>query len=154
MDVDTLLTTARATFEQAVREDAQALLDRLGTGLRLEAVEARDLSPPGAVVDAFNDVSSARGDQETVVLAAESYASRRLPDERGQAAQLLEEAQAHANRVRVQADADADRFETFLTEHRRSPQATRLDLVSRLWQDAQDLEVIVATPNTRVVLPR
>jgi len=153
MDVDTLLTTARAAVEQGVKDDAQAELDRLGHGVQIEAVETRQLGPPDAVVDAFNDVSSARGDKDTMVLAAESYASKRLPDVRGESAKALEDANADASRVVADAAGRAGRFTALLPGWDKAPKATRADLVRALWAErAETAQVLVASPETRIVL--
>jgi membrane protease subunit HflK len=153
MDVDTLLTTARAAVEQGVKDDAQAEIDRLGLGVQIEAVETRQLAPPDAVVDAFNDVSSARGDKDTVVLAAESYASKRLPDVRGESAKALEEANAHASQMVAEAEGRAGRFEALRPAHARAPGATRADLVRALWAErGERVQVLVATPESRIVI--
>ena len=68
MGVDALLTTGRTQLQQEAEAAAQAMLDRHNTGLRIDAVEVREVTPPPAVVDAFNDVSSARGARETLAL--------------------------------------------------------------------------------------
>jgi membrane protease subunit HflK len=154
MDVDTLLTTARAAVEQGVKDDAQAEIDRLGLGVRIEAVEARQLAPPDAVVDAFNDVSSARGDKETVVLAAESYASKRVPDVRGESAKRLEEASAEASGRVSEAEGRAGRFIALRPAYDSSPAATRAGLLKELWAGrGKDVRVLVASPESRIVIP-
>ena len=62
MGVDVLLTTGRTELQQGAAASANALLDRLQTGLHVDAVEVREITPPPDVLDAFKDVSSARGD--------------------------------------------------------------------------------------------
>ena len=81
------------------------------------------------VVDAFNDVSSARGDRETLALAAESYASRTLPEVRGSAGARVSQAKAQGTQRTAQARGDIARFEALLVEERAASQATRM----RLW---------------------
>ncbi len=103
--VDELLTSGRATLQTEVLRRAQEALVTIG--VRLEAIDLRELAPPDAVVNAFNDVSSARGDQETTVLAAEAYASQALPDVRGRATTQVEQARAAASRQTGRAEAAA-----------------------------------------------
>ncbi|MFT5686845.1 MAG: membrane protease subunit HflK, partial [Myxococcota bacterium] len=132
MEVDVLLTTGRGALQQQIKAATQARLDALGVGVALDAVELRSLEPPDAVVAAFNDVSSARGDRDTMILAAQSYASRHIPDVRGQAARLGEEARADAADVVAEARADVGRFEGLVGEWRRDPEALRLGLVGEV----------------------
>ena len=110
MDVDTLLTTGRTALQLRVLRDAQAVMDDIGAGISVAAVEVRELSPPPAVVDAFNDVSSARGDRETLALGADGYAGKLLPQVRGEAAARREDALARASERVARASGDADRF--------------------------------------------
>lgn len=128
--VDELLTSGRATLQAAVQQRAQAALDAVGTGVRLDAIDIRDLSPPEAVVNAFNDVSSARGDQETTVLAAEAYASQALPDVRGRATSQVESARAEASQ-RI-GRAEAITAEVTALAASGAPEATRRELWRRL----------------------
>ncbi len=139
-DVDSLLTTGRAALQQRLAADAQARLDRLGAGVRVEAVEVRELAPPPAVLDAFNDVSSARGDRETLALAAEAYVSSVLPEARGQGARVREAARADAARRVRGAQGELSRFRAVEIAHRQSPGATtarlRADTLRRIGAQA------------------
>lgn len=111
LDVDSLLTTGRTALQQRVMTESQALLEALGTGARIDAVDIRELTPPPAVVDAFNDVSSARGDRETLALGAEAYTSKLIPEARGKKATELSAARARAAERISRARADIARFE-------------------------------------------
>jgi len=155
LEVDVLLTTGRAALEQGIQQRAQARLDQLGAGVRLTSIEVRELAPPPAVVDAFNDVSSARGDRETLALSADAYASQVVPDARGQAARAVEEATGAATvRTRV-AQADIARFAGLVAVHEHAPEATKLELQQQtLAGIGPRLEVVVARAGTEVELPR
>lgn len=152
MDVDTLLTTGRAELQQRVRADAQAVLDAARSGARIDAVDIRELTPPPAVVDAFNDVSSARGDKETLALGAEAYASKRLPEARGRGAALRSEAQARAFSRVSEAQSDIARFEALRSspDLRAERARRRAATLSQIHQRATVLAVPAGTP---VVLP-
>jgi len=126
--VDALLTTGRTELQTRVGQAAQEALDDWETGVRVAAIEVRELSPPEVVVDAFNDVSSARGDRETLALAAEAYASEHLPKVRGQAGALKEAARAHAAARGAQAAGEVARFEALAVQAKAASQATRTHL--------------------------
>lgn len=152
MDVDKLLTIGRTQLQTDVKRDAQALLDGLGAGVRLDAIEVAHLSPPPAVVDAFNDVSSARGDRETLALAAEAYASDLLPLTRGAQAERVQAARAQAANREAQADADAARFRAVRAQARLAPAATRARLRREAWQGVE-AEVVHLSPGARLAWP-
>lgn len=152
--VDALLTTGRAELQQALMDASQKALDALASGVRLVAIDVKDLVPPATVVNAFNDVSSAKGDQETMRLAAESYASKVLPDVRGKASQLQQEALSHAAEQSARADGDIARFDALLPAWRSDPAATRIQLRDQLWADiGATATVKVVPPGTELVLP-
>ncbi len=130
MGVDALLTTGRAELQQLARASAQAELDRAGVGLHIDAVEVRELSPPPAVVDAFNDVSSARGDRETLALGAEAAASERLPQARGEADARVQAARAAAAVRAARARAHLQRVDALLPAWQASPAAVEARLRS------------------------
>jgi modulator of FtsH protease HflK len=152
MEVDKLLTIGRTQLQTDVKRDAQALLDGLGAGVRLDAIEVAHLSPPPAVVDAFNDVSSARGDRETLALAAEAYASDLLPLTRGAQAERVQAARAQAANREAQADADAARFRAVRAQARLAPAATRARLRREAWQGVE-AEVVQLSPGARLAWP-
>lgn len=146
--VDELLTTGRNDLQTRVAQAAQAALDEWGAGVRVAAIEVRELSPPEVVLDAFNDVSSARGDRETLALAAEAYASERLPQIRGQAGALQEQARGASARRGAQAVGEVARFEALRVQAR---QPTR----SHLWAQTamrvgQTVQVHVLKGDTEV----
>jgi membrane protease subunit HflK len=151
--VDELLTTGRTELQQALMESAQKSLDALATGVRLVAVDVRDLVPPAAVVNAFNDVSSAKGDQDTMRLAADAYASKVLPDVRGRASQLQEQALSDATSQAARADGDIARFQALLPAYHTDPAAMRIQLREELLGHVgPKMKVMAVTPGAEVFL--
>jgi len=154
MEVDFLMTTGRSELQSRLRERAQASLDARKIGVTLADVDVRELSPPPPVVDAFNDVSSARGDRETLALSADAYASTVIPDARGEAAQMVEVARGDASRIVSGAQGDVARFSALKAAHDASPGSVKAQLRAELWADlGEDIDVIGAAPGTEVYLP-
>jgi membrane protease subunit HflK len=154
MSVDDLLTSGRAELQRRVLEEAQAHLDRFDSGVELVAVEIRELNPPETVVDAFNDVSSARGDRETLSLSAEAWVSKTLPEVRGRASQRLESARTRASRATARARGEASRVESLQAAWREDPAGTREDLrAEALRAVAPRVDVVVAPVGAEILLP-
>lgn len=130
--VDELLTTGRAELERRVAERVGAAASALQLGVRVGGVEVKDLSPPAPVRDAFTDVSSARGDRETLALGADGYVSQALPAARGLAATQRSAAQATAAARVARARGDLARVDALRAAHAAAPGATR----QRLWADS------------------
>ncbi len=154
VDVDTLLSTGRAVLGQAAGAEAQGALDALDAGILLQAVEVRDLAPPEAVVNAFNDVSSARGDQETAQFAAAAYASRALPEARGKAASLAESSRADAAGRSSRVAADLARFEALRPSWQQDRRAvTSQQHAAMLAEVGARARVVVLPPGSELYLP-
>lgn len=155
MEVDDLLTTGRSNLQLQVLAKAQQALDGLGAGVRLVAVDVQELTPPQPVVDAFNDVSSARGDRETLALSAEAYASKLIPDVRGQGAQSVEQARARGSVAVAEARGETERFKSLLDAWKAGPDAVQQDLEADLLREVSPhLDVIVAAPGAEILLNR
>ncbi len=151
MGVDVLLTTGRAELQQGAERTAQAALDAHGVGVRLVAVEVREITPPPAVLDAFKDVSSARGDRDTLALAAEAYVSKHLPEVRGSVAEMMESTRAGGAQQLTRASGDVSRFKSLSAIEKENPNSTRI----QIWTDAvhrigSKVKVHVLRPNTEV----
>jgi len=154
MGVDVLLTTGRAALQQDAEAAAQAVLDQHRTGIQLVAVEVRAVTPPPAVLDAFKDVSSARGDRDTFALAAEAYVSQRLPEVRGASAERIESSRAYAAGRNARASGDVARFERLLEAKRLSGRST----MAQLWTESAarigaKTELHVLRGETEISLP-
>lgn len=144
-DIDTLLSAGRARLSQDVLSAARGALEAVGAGVTLVAVDIADLAPPAAVLNAFNDVASARGDGETTSLAANGYASKLLPEVRGRAAARVEAARADAAGVAAAVDADIARFEALRAGWKDAPASVR----ARLRADA--LQAVGQAASVRVL---
>jgi membrane protease subunit HflK len=154
MQVDSLLTGGRTLLQRRIKEAAQSLLDGLGAGVYLASIEVRNLVPPSAVVDAFNDVSSAQGDQQTLALAAEAYASELGPRSRGAKVALLEEARAASTERLARTEAEISRFLALQKEARQSPEATRISLRNDLLRSiGSRVKVLAVGEGSEIRLP-
>ena len=137
--VDEVLTTEKIAIQEAVRQNAQVLIDRYGLGVLLSTVNIRMVAPPPEAADAFRDVASARADTARIVNEAEGYANDILPRARGEAQQMLSESRGYRERKIQRAEGDTARFDRLAAEYRKNPEVTR----SRLYLETME-----------VVLPR
>lgn len=123
--LDAVITTGRGEIASTVREQLQTLLSDYGAGVTIENVEIQDARNPGPVRDAFIDVINAGQDAERKVQEAIRYANDIVPRARGEAQQVLQNAQAYRDQVIADSTGQADRFKLILREYQRAPQVTR-----------------------------
>ena len=82
----------RQEIQLKAKTQLQELLNEYEAGVEIRDVQLLSVDPPAEVIDAFNDVQRARQDKERLVNEANSYANKIVPNARGEAAKLVEEA--------------------------------------------------------------
>jgi membrane protease subunit HflK len=145
--VDELLTTERVAVQLEVAKRTQRLLDRHGVAVNVLGVNFEQVSPPAGVLEAFNDVASAREDRDRILREAQSYRNGLLPVARGEAARLLEESRGYRARVVQQAHGEAERFTALAREHARVPHETAVRLY------LETMELVLPRIETTIVEP-
>jgi membrane protease subunit HflK len=143
--VDEALTVAKAKLQADTLSRSQQLLDHYGCGVRLVAVNLESIEPPWVILDAFQDVVSAKKDGEKAVDRAVAESNRILPRARGEAAKIGEEAQAYRQSRTSRARGQAARFLQVLAEYRKEPEVFKQRLL------LQTLEAVLPKVRTYVL---
>jgi membrane protease subunit HflK len=123
--MDNVLFGTRDLLASSTRTLMQKMLDSYKTGVLISSVTLQNTQPPEQVKPSFDDALRAKQDRERLKNEGEAYANDVLPKARGMAARLLEEANAHRERVVANAEGDASRFRQVLVEYEKAPQVTR-----------------------------
>jgi membrane protease subunit HflK len=122
----------------------QDLMDDYGTGLFIQTVQLLEVTPPGAVRPAFDDVVAARSEKETRVNQADAYEQDRLPRAEGAAQTTIQAAEAFKTARVSRAQGEADQFTAILQQYNLSKDVTR----QRLFLEAME-EIL---PNVQLIL--
>ena len=126
--LDEVLTEERSLIEAEVQDILTDLMTLYGTGLEIVRVQIQSVDPPSQVQAAFDDVVAAREDRVRLINQAEAYRNDIVPKARGEAEQIVLNAEA-SQRARVaEALGKAAEFEAILTEYRQAPLVTRYRL--------------------------
>ena len=142
-DLDTVLS-ARSALSVSSKERLQAALQAYRTGLVVTELNLPNARPPEEVKPAFDDVNSAQQDKDRLKNEAEAYASRIVPEARGQAARVRTEAEGYKTASIARATGDAQRFSLLVEQYKAAPDVTR----KRLWLET--LQQVLAE-NRKVV---
>ncbi len=127
--MDTLLSGQGATMVIRTSKALQKMLDSYGAGLRITEVNFQNIAPPSEVKAAFDDVNKAREDRQRIENVAKAYASKIIPEARGQAASIIAGSEGYkASRI-ARARGDTQRFLLLLKEYQLAPKVTG----ERLW---------------------
>lgn len=145
-EIDSAITDGKLKIQNEATNLLQEILDRYGAGIQMIAVQLQEVHPPKEVIDAFKDVASAREDKSRIINQAEAYRNELLPQARGQAAALKNEAAAYSvTRIRT-AEGEAARFDAIRKEYEKAPAVTR----QRLYYEA--MEDILGNSPEKVLL--
>ena len=127
-DLDTVLS-ARNALSVSARERLQEALKQYRSGLVVTELNLPNARPPEEVKPAFDDVNSAQQDKDRLRNEAEAYASKIVPEARGQAARVRTVAEGYKEASIAQATGDTARFSLLLEQYAAAPAVTR----KRLW---------------------
>ena len=103
VSLDDAIGAGRAEIEQRVEQNMQQLLDDYGAGVAIRGIAINQSVPPGAVNEAFLQVSAAQQQ-------AQSY---------------MNDARAYALQITAKAQGDAAAFEKVYAEYKAAPEVTR-----------------------------
>src|SRR5690606_21980057 len=120
---------ARSALSVSSKERLQAALDAYRTGLAVTELNLPNARPPEEVKPAFDDVNSAQQDKDRLKNEAEAYASKIVPEARGQAARVRTVAEGYRTASIARATGDAERFSLLVDQYKAAPEVTR----KRLW---------------------
>lgn len=135
LGVDAVLTTAKLEVAQAVKTEAQNLLDAYGSGIEVVAAHLQEVNPPREVADAFRNVASAREDKSRIIQEANGYANRVVPTARGEAERLVIAAQGYRTEKIETAEGEAQRFRAMVVEYWKTPTAARQRLYLEVMEE-------------------
>ncbi len=151
--IDDVLTDKKEDVQIETQRLIQSLLDVYQAGINIREVKLQAVNPPDQVRDSFDDVVRAKEDKETVINLADAYEEKVLPTARGEAAKLVEAAEAtRSERINL-ATGQAERFKAILAEYSKAPDITR----QRLYLDAMEeilpnVTKFIVDPGTNVVV--
>jgi len=135
-----VLTEGREQMAVEVTERLQRYLDSYNTGITVTQVNIENAQAPSEVQDAFDDVIRAKEDEVRERNQAEAYANGVIPEARGKAQRMLEEANGYHDEVIARAEGEAKRFDLLVEQYRLAPEVLR----ERLYLDTMQ-EVMSST---------
>lgn len=103
-------TQGRQEVDSKTQVLLQKILDDYGAGVVITEAKLQDANPPKEVIEAFDDVNSAKQDQERLVNEATKYLNDIVPRAKGEAEKRTAAARAYKEQVIKEAEGEAARF--------------------------------------------
>ncbi|MDD3288925.1 MAG: FtsH protease activity modulator HflK [Alphaproteobacteria bacterium] len=118
------LTDGRGQIAEEAKSRLQELMDEYNVGVVITQINLQTVSVPDEVKAAFQDVVNARLDQERFQNQAAAHANKVIPESKGQAAKLIQEAMGYRDQKIAIAQGDAERFKEVLSAYNMSRDVT------------------------------
>jgi len=129
------LTDGRSQIAEEARTRLQSLMDEYNAGIIVTQINLQKVSVPDEVKAAFQDVVNARLDQERFQNQAAAHINKVIPDAKGQAAQMVQQAMGYRDQKIAVAQGDADRFREVLVAYNISRDVTAKRLYLETMED-------------------
>lgn len=135
------LTEGRGQIAEEARIRLQALVDEFKAGISVTQINLQTVAVPDEVKAAFQDVVNARLDKERLQNQAAAHVNKVIPEARGQAAQMIQEAMGYRDQKIAVSKGDADRFTEVYAAYKMSKSVTTkrlyLETMEDVLRDAQ-----------------
>ena len=131
-----VIGTERENIEFIGEERMNEIFDSYELGISVTALKLQNIVPPkGAVQNAFEDVNKAIQDRSRFIEEGKEAFNQAIPRARGQALQIIQEAEGYREERINRAFGDTARFRDVHEEYRRNPEVTRSRLYFEMFED-------------------
>ena len=120
-----ILNRDRGIIADTARADIQASLDEYDSGINIVRINLQKADPPVDVIDSFRAVQAAEQERDRLQRLADAYSNTVLAEARGQAAQVIEQAEGYRALTVNDALGTASRFTAVLGEYAKAEGVTR-----------------------------
>ena len=118
------LTDGREQIAEDSKARLQKLMDDYHAGVIITQINLQTVSVPDDVKAAFQDVVNARLDQQRFQNEAETHVNKVIPEAKGDAAKITQQALAYRDQKIAIAQGDADRFKAVLAAYSAAKDVT------------------------------
>jgi len=123
--VTEVLTRGREAILEEVKVKLAEKCNLYETGLAIQRIELKDSAPPDPDKPSFNEVNQAEQERDRLQNDAWAQYNKEIPKARGQARQMIQEAEGYAVERVNRAKGDVAKFVALQREYKRSPRVTR-----------------------------
>lgn len=118
-------TDGRSEVEAGAKILLQEMLNTYGAGIDIVNLQLLKVDPPIEVIDAFRDVQAARADMEREINQAYAYKNDIIPRARGNAAEILQNAEAYKETTVNRSLGETKRFNAVYLQYAKAKETTK-----------------------------
>lgn len=153
--IDEVLTIGRQEIEFEVTKKIQEVLDGYEMGAEIVLVKLQNVTPPKQVAPSFNEVNEARQEKERMINDALAEYNKTVPKLKGDAQQIISQAEGYAINKTNMARGDVARFCALLKEYLKAPEITKtrlyLEIMGEIYKKSG--KKIVVDEEIKSILP-
>jgi membrane protease subunit HflK len=133
------------------------MADRYKMGAEIVGVTMQSVQPPDQVAAAFEDAGKAQEERARARSEAQAFADDILPQAKGKATRLLQDAEAYRASVVSVATGNAARFDQIVAEYAKAPAVTRdrmyIETMQQILSSTSKVMIDAKTGNNTIYLP-
>lgn len=142
--MDDVLTNQKDMVQTEILQDLEEVCNMYQLGVDITQVYLQDVYAPADVEEAFNDVIKAREDKNRYINEANKSENEIVPAAEGNAAQMLNQANAYKEKRIAEARGDVENFRQVLNNYELGKEVTRTRMYLETMQDV--------LPNARIFI--
>jgi membrane protease subunit HflK len=150
--MDYVIAEGRDRIAAEATRRLQQMANGYGLGADIVGVNLLSASTPDAVAPAFEETVKAQEDRNRARSEAEAYAADIIPQAKGKAAVMLQDAEAYRAKTVDAATGAAARFDQVVAEYAKAPGVTRdrmyLDTMQQIFSSTSKIMIDAKTPAT------
>ena len=136
----------RNNIQSFAKEMMNKKYEALGLGISVSSVQLQNVVPPRDVQQAFEDVNIAIQDMNRLINEGKEAYNKEIPRTKGEADQLLQQAQGYASERINMAEGDVSRFNLVYDEYQKSPTITKrrlyLETLGEVFENGEKLTIV------------
>ncbi len=123
--IDEVLTYGRSEIEIDCLKKLQTTMEQFNMGIRVEQIQLKNVHPPRAVQNSFDEVNRAQQEREERINIANGERNKVIPKASGLAQQMISAAEGYALQRTNEAQGDVARFNQLLVQYEKAPLVTK-----------------------------
>lgn len=153
--VDEVLTIGRQKMEIDALEKMRQLMTLYHIGFQIDSVQLKNVNPPTAVKDSFDEVNRAEAEKEQTVNEARKEYNSVVPKAEGEAKQKISAAEGYALQRKNEAEGDVSLFNAMFKEYQKAPEVTKRRLYLETMADVLPAvgKTVVIDDEAKQILP-
>lgn len=133
--LDSIFTDRKIDIQNKIKDTLENIISKYKLGIEIIAIRMHDTQPPSQVQSAFQSVTDAEEQKNTLINKAEEYKNQRINAAEGEAEKMIKEAEAYYEERISKANAETARFNSIYNEYKVSKNVTKTRMLIEVLEE-------------------